>query len=151
MTSLRWRIALPYAALFIAAIAIAAVAISIAFRSILLNQAELRTHVVANQIRRTVAPFGLITGTDQTIAAIIANQSNLEGWASATTLVQIDNAQGQAIGKSSNTGSFFFAPDRTLTVAQPTKTYTLDNLVVFDQALVENGHIIAVAHIGERL
>lgn len=152
MNSLKWRIALAYAGLFVVALAVAAFAISTAFRSILLNQAELRTHVVATQIRRTVEPFGLFAlGSDQAIAAFIATQSNLESWSSATTLVQIDNAQGQPIGKSSNTGSFIFPPDKTLTPKNPTKTYTQGDLVIYDEALVENGRIVAVAHIGERL
>ena len=115
MNSLKWRIALAYAGLFVLALAIATVAINIAFRTILLNQAELRTQLVAVQIRRTIEPFGLVaTGSDQAIAAFVATQSNLESWSSATTLVQIDNPQGQPIGKSSNTGSFIFPPDKTL-------------------------------------
>lgn len=152
MNSLKWRIALAYAGLFVVALTLAAVAISMAFRSILLNQAELRTHVVATQIRRTVEPFGLFAlGSDQAIAAFIATQSNLESWSSATTVVQIDNAQGQPIGKSSNTGSFIFPPDRTLTPKNPTKTYIQGDLLVYDEALVENGRIVAIAHVGERL
>ncbi|MGH7328459.1 MAG: sensor histidine kinase, partial [Polyangiaceae bacterium] len=134
------------------AISVAAVAISLAFRSILLNQAEMRTTLVATEIRRTVAPFGLLSvGSDQAIAAFIASQANLEHWSSATTLVQIDNPAGQPIGKSSNTGSFFFPPDRALTPKKPTKTYTLSDLLVYDEALVENGRVIAIAHVGERL
>ena len=151
MTSLRWRIALAYAALFVAAIAIAAVLISIAFRSILINQAELRTHAVASQIRRTIAPFGIFGGSDQALIALIANQSNLEAWSSPTTLIQIDNAQGVPIGKSTNTGSFFFPPDHELTLEKPTRTYVFGNLLIFDEALLENGRIVAFAHIGERL
>ena len=123
MNSLKWRIALLYAGLFVAAIVVAAVAISMMFRSILLNQAEARCTLVATEIRRTVAPFGLLSiGSDQAIAAFIASQANLEHWSSATTLVQIDNPAGQPIGKSSNTGSFFFPPDRTLTAKNPAKT-----------------------------
>jgi len=152
VNSLKWRIALAYAGLFVLALAIAAVAINVAFRSILLNQAELRTQLVATQIRRTIEPFGLVTtGSDQAIAAFVATQSNLESWSSATTLVQIDNPQGQPIGKSSNTGSYFFPPDKTLTAKNHTKTYITDDLLVHDEALVENNHVIAIAHIGERL
>lgn len=152
MNSLKWRIALAYAGLFVVALAVAAVAINIAFRTILLNQAELRTQLVATQIRRTIEPFGLVTtGSDQAIAAFVATQSNLESWSSATTLVQIDNPQGQPIGKSSNTGSFIFPADKTLSVKDHSKTYILGDLLVHDEALVENSHIIAIAHIGERL
>jgi signal transduction histidine kinase len=134
------------------AIAIAAIAISVAFRSILLDQAELRTHTVATEIKRTVAPFGLSSvASDQTIAAFLASQANLEHWSSATTLVQIDNPKGQPIGKSTNTGSFFFPPDRTLTARNPAKTYVVDDLVVYDEAIVESDRIVAIAHVGERL
>jgi heavy metal sensor kinase len=152
VNSLKWRIALLYAGLFVAAIVVAAVAISMVFRSILLNQAETRCTLIATEIRRTVAPFGLLSiGSDQAIAAFIASQANLEHWSSATTLVQIDNPAGQPIGKSSNTGSFFFPPDHTLTAKSPTKTYLLSDLLVYDEALAENGKIIAIAHVGERL
>ena len=156
MTSLRWRIAASYAALFVLAIAFAAVAISLAFRSILINQAELRTHDVANQIRRTLAPFGLLpVGTEQTVASIIANQNNLEVWSSPTTWIQIDDPQGHPLGKSGNTGAFIFPPDTALTPKYPTKTYMLQatntDLLVYDEALVENGRVIAAAHIAERL
>ncbi|MGH7714622.1 MAG: hypothetical protein ACREML_01380, partial [Vulcanimicrobiaceae bacterium] len=152
MNSLKWRIALAYAALFVVALAVAAIAISIAFRTILLNQADLRTQLVATQIRRTIEPFGLVaTGSDQAIAAFVATQSNLESWSSATTLVQIDNPLGQPIGKSSNTGSFIFPSDKTLSVKNRTKTYISGDLLVHDEALIENNHVIAVAHIGERL
>ena len=152
MNSLRWRIAIVYAALFVAAIAIAALAISLAFRSILLNQAQARASLVAIEIRRTVAPFGLLSvGSDQAISAFVASQANLEHWSSATTIVQIDNPQGQPIGKSTNTGSFFFPPDRTLTAKTPTKTYVDKDLLVYDEAIVENGRTIAIAHVGERL
>jgi signal transduction histidine kinase len=152
VNSLKWRIALAYAALFVVALAVAAVAISIAFRTILLNQADLRAQLVATQIRRTIEPFGLVaTGSDQAIAAFVATQSNLESWSSATTLVQIDNPQGQPIGKSSNTGSFIFPPDKALSAKDRTKTYISGDLLIHDEALVENNHVIAVAHIGERL
>ena len=138
--------------MFVAAIAVAAVAISLVFRSILLNQAEMRSALVATEIKRTVAPFGLLSvGSDQAIAAFIASQANLEHWSSATTLVQIDNPAGQPIGKSSNTGSFFFPPDHTLTSKNPTKSFVSSDLLVYDEALVENGRIIAIAHVGERL
>lgn len=124
-----------------------------AFRTILLQQAELRARTVATEIRRTVSPFGLGSslGSDQEIAALVATQSNLEAWSSATTLVQIDNNLGEPIGKSSNTGSFLFPPDRTLTVKNPQRTMIVGDLVIDDEALIERGHIIAVAHVGERL
>lgn len=152
MTSLKWRIAVAYGVLFVVALAIAALAMSLAFRSILVQQSELRATTVATQIRRTVSPFGLSSlASDQTLASLIATQSNLEAWSSATTLVQIDNAKGQPIGKSSNTGSFIFPPDRKLTPKDPTKTYFYQDLIVYDEALIENGKVIAVAHVGERL
>lgn len=152
MSSLKWRIAIAYGALFVVALAIAALAMSLAFRSILVHQSELRATSVATQIRRTVSPFGLPSpASNQALASLIATQSNLEGWSSLTTLVQIDNAKGQPIGKSSNTGSFIFPPDTTLTAKKPTKTYVLDGLLIYDEALVENGKVIAVAHVGERL
>ena len=124
-----------------------------AFRSILLKQAELRASTVATEIRRTVSPFGLGSslGSDQEIAALVATQSNLEAWSSATTLVQIDNTLGEPIGKSSNTGSFIFPPDRTLTTKDPVRISIVGDLVIYDEALIERGHIIAVAHVGERL
>ena len=152
MNSLKWRIAIAYGALFVAALAIAALAMSLAFRSILVRQSELRATSVATEIRRTVSPFGLSSlASNQALASLIATQSNLEGWSSLTTLVQIDNAKGQPIGKSSNTGSFIFPPDKTLTTKKSTKTYFVDGLLVYDEALVENGKVIAVAHVGERL
>ncbi|MBV8151819.1 MAG: HAMP domain-containing histidine kinase [Candidatus Eremiobacteraeota bacterium] len=154
--SLRWRIAATYAALFVIVIAVAGVAVSAAFRTILTNQAALQAQSVAAAIRRTLAPFGLMpAGSDRTIAALIATPGNLEGWSSPTTLVQIDTAQGQPLGKSGNTGSFFFPPDGRLSRQTPVRTYTLQTsageLLVVDEALVENGRIVAVAHVGERL
>jgi two-component system sensor histidine kinase ArlS len=152
LSSLKWRIAVAYGALFVVVLAIAALAMSLALRSILIQQSELRARTVATQIKRTVSPFGLSSlASDQAIASLIATQTNLEAWSSATTLVQIDNAKGEPIGKSTNTGSFLFPPDKSLTPKNPVKTYFLDDLLVYDEALVESGKVIAVAHVGERL
>jgi len=152
VNSLKWRIAIAYGALFVLALAVASIAISMAFRGILMQQAQLRAQTVATEIKRSIAPFGLFgMGSNQAIASLIATQGNLEHWSSATTLVQIDNPLGEAIGKSSNTGSFLFPPDRGLTPTNPVKTYVVDSLFVYDEALFESGKLIAVAHVGERL
>ena len=99
-----------YAALIVVVIALGAVAIDFAFRSLLIDQAKLQLTQTADQIEqvaREASSFGFAGDAPVTIA--LADRASLDRWASANEYVQIDNDEGQILGKSSNLGGLSFA------------------------------------------
>jgi two-component system, OmpR family, sensor kinase len=158
VTSLRTRIAALYAALIVLVIVLGAVAIDFAFRSLLIDQAKLNLAQTADQIENIARESATYPFAEDTAPlTALADRATLDRWASANEFVQIDTAQGQVLGKSSNLGGFAFPP-----FAPRGSDHQYDELrvggerpgtmLVLDRVLVDNGgRPIAVAHVGERL
>lgn len=112
MTSLRWRIAALYALLLAAVILIVGVVVALRLQSILYDQARARINNVMDDINRTAIPaanpFADITESIPP-EKILSNSDNLERWASTNTFVQVDNAHGATLAKSSNMGDISFS------------------------------------------
>jgi two-component system, OmpR family, sensor kinase len=92
-------------------IATGAIAIDFAFRSLLVDQAKLQLTQTAEQIEGVAleaASFGF-TG-DAPVTIRLSDRATLDRWASANEYVQIDNLDGQILGKSSNLGGVSFPP-----------------------------------------
>ncbi len=123
MTSLRWRIAALYALLLFAVMVVIGVVITARFESILFDQARGRIDRTMQDIARVSNPApNPFMDTSESIPAEqrLANADNLERWASTTTYIQIDNAQGYPEAKSSNLGAITLPANHTLTAARDT-------------------------------
>jgi two-component system, OmpR family, sensor kinase len=92
-------------------IATGAIAIDFAFRSLLVDQAKLQLTQTAEQIEGVAleaSTFGF--AGDAPVAIALSDRATLDRWASANEYVQIDNLNGQILGKSSNLGGVSFPP-----------------------------------------
>jgi two-component system OmpR family sensor kinase len=92
-------------------IATGAIAIDFAFRSLLVDQAKLQLTQTAEQIEGVAleaSTFGF--AGDAPVAIALSDRATLDRWASANEYIQIDNLQGQILGKSSNLGGVSFPP-----------------------------------------
>ena len=139
-------------------IALGAVAIDFALRSLLVDQAKAQIAQTADQIAlvaREASSFGFSEDAAPVLIRL-SDRATLDRWASANEYVQIDTAQGQILGKSSNLGGVAFAPvtpggDMQYTMmrvggVRPT------TMLVLDRVLTDaEGRALAVAHVGERL
>ena len=152
MHSLRTRIALSYAILLVVVIAVTAVALNFAFSSILYDQAKARAVFSSDEIAR-VTNSGLSV-LNEPVELILANQYNLDHWSGPQTLIQIDDAQGDTVGKSSNMGNLRFPAVTGLTPGKQrvtTQHTEFGNVLVLDRPIASDGRVVAVAHIGEKL
>lgn len=138
-------------------IALGAVGIGFAFRSLLIEQAKASVRVVADDIGRVAEATNALGFYDATTTVdMLSSKEQLDHWASPTQYIQIDTLAGYPIGKSSNTGSFRFAP---IVVGPQTPDlhyrFTDDAngtpLIVLDRVFRREGKPFLVAHIGERL
>ncbi len=158
MKSLRARIALLYAALIVVVIGSGAMAIDFALRSVLIDQARLALTETANQISRAALAAGQTGfGGDVPLAVTLSRSEFLDHWASANEYVQIDTLAGQVLGKSSDMGSITFQPFAAHGAPQSFTFLHLQGerpgtMLVLNRVLSdEEGHALAIAHVGERL
>ncbi len=155
--SLRARIALLYAALIVVVIGCGAMAIDFALRSVLVDQARLALTETANQISRAALAAGQTGfGGDVPLAVTLSRSEFLDHWASANEYVQIDTLAGQILGKSSDMGSVSFPPFDAHGAPQSFTVLHLGDrlgtMLVLNRVLSdEEGHALAIAHVGERL
>ena len=157
MRSLRWRIGAWYATLQIVAIVVFAVAVTVGFRALLFDQARERLANVADDIARfaTQADAILILGDDVSITEALGSTDTLNQWASRHVYVQVDQPDGNTIGKSSNLGAVILPPGADAGAAHPvayrTVETSLGELLVEDRAIVSHGKVAAVVHVAEDL
>ncbi|HZO95482.1 MAG TPA: HAMP domain-containing sensor histidine kinase [Candidatus Baltobacteraceae bacterium] len=158
MTSLRARIAVLYAALIVVVIGIGAMAIDFALRSVLVDQVRLALTDTANQISRAALASGQTGfGGDVPLAITLSRTEFLDRWASGNRYVQIDTLAGQVLGKSSNMGSLAFPPFSPNGAPQRFAMLRVHGerpgtILVLNRVLSDDeGHALAIAHVGERL
>ena len=156
MTSLRTRIAVFYAALLVGGVTIASLAIAFGFRSLLLDQTEVRAAQTADQIVQVARQSNQIAVLDEVpVEQVLANQYNIEHWSSPTTMVQVDSPAGDVIGKSSNMGNLKFSASHDLSAAHDRSFTTAESdfgdILVLNRAIVSGGKVVAVVHVGEKL
>jgi heavy metal sensor kinase len=153
---LRWRIASWYAALLIAVIIVVGFVIAFRFQAILLEQATREVNRTMQEIEIATLPSPnafVLQDTSVPLSAILASQ-NLERWSSPSSFIQVDNAHGYQLAKSSNMGSMRFAPATGLT-PKHSKSFTQE-LTQRGPFLVESELFVAgptrlVVHVGEPL
>ena len=155
--SLGWRIALWYATLLVIAFVVFAVAVTVAFRQVLLEQAQQRIWSIAEDMQRVAArndPF-FVLGEAIPIELELANPGNLNHWASPTIYIQVDRLDGYPLGKSQNMGSVQFPADRNLTLEHSFEfehgPSDLGEMLVLNRLIVINDHPVVLVHVGETL
>ncbi len=160
MKSFRARIALWYAVLVVLVVGGGAIAINLSFRQLLIEQARERIARTSDEIQQAANP----TGIDALIlggvppAIIFSNQGDLDHWASATTLVEIERLDGRIYGRSSNLGGADLSAGETLTPAhdravaiEHVPVGNIGDVLVLDRVIYQNDHEVAIAHVAEKL
>ena len=156
--SLRWRIAVGYALLLGAAIAAIGIVIVLAFQGILYDQAKSRVDGTMSEIVAVAQakpnPFAVGSQTESPLEALI-NSDNIANWASPTTYVQVDDATGAVLGKSTNLAGGRFPSDPDVRPGQPARYRTTalgsEPFLVEDRAIAVSGKQRVVVHVGEPL
>lgn len=155
---MRWRIAGWYALLLVAVIVATGILVTVRFQSILYDQTRGSIDRTMRDIARVANPSSnpfMNIGESLPIEQTLANSDNLERWSSPTTFLQIDNAHGYPVGKSSNLGGMSFPPVTDLNDKRDTAYRTVrlarGEFLVEDRRFVEGGGRSFVIHVGEPL
>jgi signal transduction histidine kinase len=159
VNSLRTRIAVFYAALIVVVIALGAVAIDFALRSVLIDQTRLNLAQTAEDFKNNAVEattFGF--SGEGPLTLVLSNRATLDHWAAGHQYIQIDNAGGQVLGKSSNLGGFTIPPwkppngtDREYTEVRLGGERPGTMLVLHRDLVDAEQRPIAIIHVGERL
>ncbi|MBV8726256.1 MAG: HAMP domain-containing histidine kinase [Candidatus Eremiobacteraeota bacterium] len=144
--------------LLAAVIIVTGIVVTARFQSILYDQARGRIDRTMQDVARIANPSSnpfLNIGESAPIEQALANSDNLDRWSSPTTYLQIDNAQGYPIGKSSNMGSMSFPAatglDAKHGAAYRTVRLTRGECLVEDPLFSEGGSRKFIIHVGEPL
>ena len=122
MPSLTWRIAAWYAALLILVLAVTSGLIAWRFQQILSDEAHARIDSTMRDIVQTVQPASGPLAIDDRSAQsweLLLNTNNLADWESPTSFVQVDNAQGYPLAKTSNLGGRTIPKNPSLSAEHP--------------------------------
>jgi two-component system OmpR family sensor kinase len=154
--SLRWRIATWYALLLMGVIGAVSIVLFVQLRSILFDQAKARVDRIGGDIAGIVSRSGplLAIGEAFPIDEQLALPGNLDHWSSPTTYVEVDNADGYPIGKSSNMGGVTFerrASDDRFVTTYGIESSKLGDVLVRDERLHVPGGNTIVIKVAERL
>ncbi|HEY8312668.1 MAG TPA: HAMP domain-containing sensor histidine kinase [Candidatus Baltobacteraceae bacterium] len=151
---MRWRIATWYAVLLIGVIVVLGFIIALRFQAILLDQTTRRVNRTMQEIERAALPAAptAFSVEDRSIPLqIVLASANLEQWSSPTTFVQVDNAGGYPLAKSSNMGSLAF-PHAALGRTKPKafeRVQTSRGPFLVESELFVSGKQRAIVQVGE--
>jgi signal transduction histidine kinase len=142
--------------LIVVIIALGAGAISVAFRSLLLQEAQAGITVTIDDIARVAEASNALGYYDPaTVLDTLANKEQLDHWAPPNEYVQIDTIAGYPIGKSSDMGDLRLAPFHPAPGQTQAFTFARDSdgtaLLVLSRVLSQKGKPLVVAHVAERL
>jgi signal transduction histidine kinase len=154
--SLRWRIASFYALLLLGVIAAVAVVLTLELHTILLDEARAKVERVGADIAQVTRGNSALSalGDALPIEDELTSTGVLEHWSGPTTYVEIDNASGYPIAKSTNMGGASFepsAPSRTpgVTFRQEVRPQ-LGDVLVRDE-FIEAPGVALIVKVGESL
>ncbi len=154
--SLKWRIALGYAALLIVVMVASGATIVWKLHSILYGQAKTAVTSTMHSIELSTQqanPFSLEESSAGT--QFLFDSSNLAIWASPNTYVQVDSASGYPVAKSDNLGSKEIPPNpqigKKLTTAYRELTIGSEPYLVMDRYFAGSGGPAAVVHVAQSL
>ncbi|PZR57440.1 MAG: hypothetical protein DLM50_05540 [Candidatus Meridianibacter frigidus] len=158
MNSLKWRIAGWYLLLLLSVIIVTGFIVTASFQRILYDNTRGRLDRTMQDIVRSASPAANPVGDYNESIPVeqqLANSANLNHWASATTVVQLDTLQGQPEGKSENLGGLTIPPNKGLTSKNNTE-YRVTELggarYLIEDHLVSNGPgRTFVIHVAESL
>jgi signal transduction histidine kinase len=154
--SLKWRIALGYAALLIAVMVVSGAVIVWKFHGILYDQAKASVDATMHNIELSAQPnnpFSLEESSAGRLQSLFES-SNLSIWASPTTYVQVDSAGGYPVAKSYNLGGKTIPANPALS---PQHATAYRELVIGDEPyLVKDRYLkqkntAAVVHVAQSL
>ncbi len=137
-------------------LALGAFAVDTAFRRLLVDQATLQIAQTADDMERVAQAAANVAFPDVSPQIVLSNRSTLDHWASSNAYVQIDDLDGEVLGKSTNLGNLIFqalpAGERSRRTILRSVGDPPGDFIVLDRMLVDTaGHPIAVAHVGQRL
>jgi signal transduction histidine kinase len=146
--------------LIVVVIAVGAIAIDFALRSLLIDQAKLQLTQTAAQIEavaREASSFPFAGDAPVTIR--LSDRATLDRWASANEYVQIDNGEGQILGKSSNLGGVSFTASAADLHSSAPRFTTVQiggnrpgTMLVLNRTLTDaENRPLAIAYVGQRL
>jgi two-component system sensor histidine kinase ArlS len=154
-TSLRWRIARFYALLLFGIIAVVAIVLNFQLRAILLDTAKTKVDAIAADISRQVRGASALNAIGAALPPEeeLTLPGSLDHWASPSTYVEIDNADGYQEGKSTNMGGARFDPSpqpRPSAVVYKVERTPFGEMFVRDELLRPPGSALVVK-VGEGL
>ncbi len=134
-------------------VAAVAVVLTVQLRSIVLDTARVQADQIGSEISRQVRGTSALNAIGDTLGPYdaLTLPGNLDRYSSPTTYVEIDNAQGYPIGKSSNMGGATFdrSPDpRPSTVVDSDEHTRLGEVLVRDE-LVQYPGVALIVKVGE--
>jgi heavy metal sensor kinase len=154
--SLKWRIALSYAALLIVVLAATSGIIAWRFQGILYDQSMANVSATMRAIVQSAAqsnPFS-VQGSSPASLQFLFTSSNLANWSSPSSFVQVDSAAGYPLAKTANLGDASIPPNASLSAKRQTdyRNVTVDGrpFLVEDRSLRE-GESSAIVHVAEPL
>lgn len=154
--SLKWRIALGYAALLIAVIAVSGGVIYWTFHRILYDQAKASvdsTMTNVEQFAQPNNPFALEENSGGSLKQL-QESSYLSIWSTPSTYVQTDDAHGYPVAKSYNLGSKSIPANPAVTAAHPDAYRELsigDEPYLVRDKYFKSKDGVAIVHVGQSL
>lgn len=133
--------------------AVVAVVLTLELRSIIMDSARVQADRIGSEISRQVRGTSALNAIGDTLGPYdaLTLPGNLDRYSSPTTYVEIDNAQGYPIGKSSNMGGVTFqhSPDpRPATVIYTEQRTRLGEVLVRDE-FVQYPGVALIVKVGE--
>jgi len=137
-------------------IALGTIGIGLAFRSLLLQEAQAGIRVTSDDIARVAEASNALGYYDPaTVLDTLANKEQLDHWAPPNEYVQIDTIAGYPIGKSSDMGDLRIPPFHPAAGETERISMFRDTdgtpLLVLDRVLAQKGKPLVVAHVAVRL
>jgi heavy metal sensor kinase len=154
--SLKWRIALSYAALLIAVLVATSGIIAWRFNGILYDQSMNSVSATMRAIVQSAAqsnPFS-VQGSSNASLQFLFTSSNLANWSSPSSFVHVDSSAGYPLAKTANLGDSNIPPNPEISAKRQTefRNVSIDGrpFLVEDRYLRE-GESSAIVHVAEPL
>ncbi len=152
--TLRWRIASFYALLLLGVIVIVGLVLTFELRAILFEGARATVDRIGTDIASVVHGNGTGSiGEALPIEETLTLPGNLDRWSSPTTYVEVDNAAGAPLAKSSNMGAMIFARSpvkRSAAVLYSEQSTPVGHVLVRDEYIHSPG-VALIVKVGESL
>ncbi|HVA33313.1 MAG TPA: HAMP domain-containing sensor histidine kinase [Candidatus Baltobacteraceae bacterium] len=156
MNSLKWRIAVWYAALLIAVLAATSGIVVWRLQGILYDQAKSSVSATMHsivQFSQQANPFSFEDTSAGTLQFLF-NSNNLANWSSLNSFVQVDSKAGYPLSKTSNLGGATIPPNPSLDAKHDVafREVAIDGRpFLVEDRFVREGNEAAIIHVAEPL